>query len=164
MSKLAETEQSRRGVLMVGRPQTAPAWHTWSAANLRCVDAADVPADLEHLSRTSPIALVVASTLDQSSLHDFCERVRQHDALRYAPIVPSGPADEALHRRSRGAGVDAYVAAGDATAELHIRRSINLALELEMVAKRRMRARSPGPQRRRSDRAQGPAATASTKA
>jgi hypothetical protein len=165
MSKLSVTEQSRRGVLIVGRPQTAPAWHTWSAVHdLRCVEAADVPAALEQLSRMSPIALVVASTLDEPLLSDFCERVRRHDAFRYAPIVASGPGDEALHRRSRAAGVDAYLPVGDATSELHIRHRIKLALELETVAKRRMRARPQGPQRRRSDRAQGLAATPGTTA
>lgn len=173
MSKLSVPEQSRstappraaRTVLIVGHPQGAPAWHTWSAAhNLRCVNAADVPAALEHLARMSPIALVVASTLDDRSLHDFCERVRQHDAFRYAPIVASGPGDEAQHRRIRDAGVDAYVADGDTTSELHIRHWLKVSLELETVATRQMRARSPGPQRRRSDRAQGPAARASTTA
>jgi hypothetical protein len=50
----------------------------------------------------SPIALVVASTLDQSSLYAFCERVRQHDAFRYAPIVASGPAVRRRSDRAQG--------------------------------------------------------------
>jgi hypothetical protein len=162
MSRVPVPQESRpvalardtRGVLVVGRFRGAALWHTCSAMqNLRCIHVADVPVALDLLSRMSPIALVVASTIDQRSLHDFCDRVRQHDAFRYAPIVVSGPRDEALRRRSRDAGADAYVADGDSAAlETHIRHWINLALELEKVANRRPRAQSMAPRRRRSDR------------
>jgi hypothetical protein len=97
-------------VLVVGRPPAAAVWLTCSEAyDLSCINTDDVQAALDLLYRISPIALVVASTLDEPSLHSFCDGVRRHGAMRYVPIVASGPGEEALRRRSRDAGVDAYV-------------------------------------------------------
>jgi hypothetical protein len=118
----------------------------------RCVEAEDVNAALDVLVRAPPIVLVVVWIVDEDSLRRLCVGVRHVDAFRYAPIVASGPRDDALRRRSRDAGVDAYVPIADPPAlAMHVQHWIKLAVELEAVTKRSLRAGSDTLRRRRSD-------------
>jgi hypothetical protein len=159
-SKTSTRAREAAVVLMVGRPQAAVTWQSCSAVHgLRCVEAKDVNAALDLLLRTPRVALVVASTVDEDALRRLCGGVRQVDACRYAPIVASGPRDEALRLRSRDAGVDAYVPEADAASTaIHVQHWIKLAVELEPVTKRHLRVGSEALWRRRSDRRPGAAA------
>jgi hypothetical protein len=158
-SKTSTRAREAGVVLMVGRPQAAVTWHTCSEGHgLQCVEAEDVTAALDLLRRTPRVALVVASTVDENSLRRLCGGVRQVDAFRYAPIVASGPRDEALRRRSRDAGVDAYVPeAHAASLAMHVQHWLKLVVELEPVVKRHLRVGSKSLRRRRSDQDPGAA-------